>query len=739
MNDRNPQLHDVYKINLNDGSRELVWQNEQNIIAWQFDISSNLRLAIRLNQDGGTEILKIQDNQLIPIYSVNNEETVSPLEFTPDGNKFYMITNKGSDVDKAQLVLYDLNTDKVEFIEKDPLDEVDIAGAYFSKVTNELAFTYYIGDKLRIYFRKENFKKDFEKLFKQFGDKQIGILSTTLDENIFLISVSSDVDQGSVYVFNRKTGDLKFLYKSNPKLPSEYLAEMKPVRYKARDGLVIPAYLTLPKGVEHKNLPTVLLVHGGPWARDIWGYDELAQFLANRGYAVLQPNFRGSTGYGKKFLNAGNKQWGRGSMQHDLTDAVKWLISKGYSDPNRIAIAGGSYGGYATLAGLAFTPDLYAAGFSIVGPSSIITLLNSIPPYWVPIKRIFDVRVGDLNNLEDKKMLEEQSPLYFAKEINKPLFVVQGAKDPRVKKAESDQIVLALRDLGRDVEYMIAEDEGHGFAGLENRLAMYTAMEKFFAKHLKGRFQEDVRTEIKERYEKLMVDINSVTLPDREKNTSVLIQTFNGKKIFLGNSKYSVKVEFAGQNMELELIRNISETELDNKKVLLVYEESKGIMSGTDSLFIDKVTLLPIKRIIKQGMTDIKLSFYQNKVEGIISAGPQSIPISSNLDFPVLTDGTSTELAVSSLELNDEMNFVIHLFDLQTVKTKSVNVKVWGTEQVQLDNKTFNTFKVELKSDDDAQNSSIIWIDKELRRVIKSEMHLPAMTGGGKLYYQLIE
>ncbi len=241
LNDRDPQLHDVYKINLNDGSREIVWQNEQNIIAWQFDISSNLRLAIRLNQDGGTEILKIQDNQLIPIYSVNNEETVSPLEFTPDGNKFYMITNKGSDVDKAQLVLYDLNTDKVEFIEKDPLDEVDIAGAYFSKVTNELAFTYYIGNKLRIYFRKENFKKDFEKLFKQFGDKQIGILSTTLDENIFLISVSSDVDQGSVYVFNRKTGDLKFLYKSNPKLPSEYLAEMKPVRYKARDGLVIPA------------------------------------------------------------------------------------------------------------------------------------------------------------------------------------------------------------------------------------------------------------------------------------------------------------------------------------------------------------------------------------------------------------------------------------------------------------------------------------------------------------------
>lgn len=739
LNDRNPQLHDVYKISLKDGKRELIWQNDQNIIGWLFDLDGKLRLAIRMTPDGGSEILKVQDKELLPIYSVNSEEEAYPIRFTPDGNKFYLVTNKGQQLDKTQLMLYDLKTDKIEFIEKDPLDEVDFGGTYFSEVTNKLVLTTYEGDKTRIYFRDEKFKKDFDKLKEKFGDNEINFRSSTKDEKIFLISVSSDVDQGSVYVFNRETGDINFLYKSNPKLPSEHLAPMNPIRYKARDGMTIPGYLTLPKGVEHKKLPTVLLVHGGPWARDSWGYDALAQFLANRGYAVLQPNFRGSTGYGKKFLNAGNKQWGRGSMQHDLTDAVKWLIEQGYSDPKKIAIVGGSYGGYATLAGLAFTPDLYAAGFSIVGPSSIITLLNSIPPYWAPLKKMFDVRVGDMNNPDERKMLEEQSPLYYATEIKRPLFVVQGANDPRVKKAESDQIVVALRDLGRYVEYMVAEDEGHGFAGKENRIAMFFALEKFLSKHLNGRFQEDLRNEIKERFDKLMVDINTVSLPVKEEVSTELVKSFNGDKVLAGNSKYQIKIEFGGQKMEMELNRTISETELDNKKVLLVFEESKGMMGGTDSLFVDRKTLLPIKRTIKQGMADIKISFWENKIEGLISAGPQQIPINSNLDSPVLTDGTGTDLAISSLELKENMNFRIQQFDLQAGKPKNINVKVTGSEMVELNKKIFDTFKVELKPEEDGQGASILWIDKQTRRVLKSEMSLPAMMGGGKVYYEIIE
>lgn len=739
LNDRNPQLHDVYKINLKDGSRQLIWQNDQNIVGWQFDLQGNLRLGMRMLPEGGMEILKVKEKELIPIYSVNSEEEAYPLGFTPEGNKFYLVSNKGADIDKTQLMLYDLTNDKIEFVEKDPLDEVDFGGAYFSEVNNQLVFTYYVGDKTRIYFRDEKFKKDYSKLKDKFGDNEVSFRSATSDEKIFLVTVNSDIDQGSVYVFNRENGKIDFLYKSNPNLPSEHLAPMLPVRYKARDGMIIPGYLTLPKGIKQEKLPTVLLVHGGPWARDDWGYDPLAQFLANRGYAVLQPNFRGSTGYGKKFLNAGNKQWGRGSMQHDLTDAVKWLVEQGYSDPKRVAIVGGSYGGYATLAGLAFTPDLYAAGFSIVGPSSIITLLNSIPPYWAPLKKMFDVRVGDMNNPEERKMLEEQSPLYYANEIKKPLFVVQGANDPRVKKTESDQIVIALRDLGRDVEYMVAEDEGHGFAGKENRIAMFYALEKFLAKHLKGRFQEDLRNEIKERFDKLMVDINSVTLPKKDDNVGELIKSFDGDKISFGQSKYKIKIEFGGQKMEMDLSRDISLTELDGKKVFLVLEESKGMMGGTDSLFLDKKTLLPIKRLVNQGMANINLSFASNKIEGMISAGPQKIPINADIDSPVLTDGTGTELAIGSLPLKEQMSFKIQQFDLQAGKTKNVLVKVLESEKVELNGKTFDTFKVELNSEESGQGSSILWIDKVSRKVIKSEMSLPAMMGGGKVYYQIVE
>jgi len=268
-----------------------------------------------------------------------------------------------------------------------------------------------------------------------------------------------------------------------------------------------------PKGVPAKNLPVVMMPHGGPWARDFWGFNGLAQFLANRGYAVIMPNFRGSTGYGKHYLNSGNKQWGTGAMQHDLTDGVKYLIEKKIADPKRVAIFGGSYGGYATLAGMAFTPDLYAAGVSYVGPSNIITLLKSIPPYWAPMKRTFAIRVGDMEKPDELKVLEEQSPLNSAKNIKAPLFVIQGANDPRVKKAESDQIVVALRDLGRTVEYMVAPDEGHGFAGRTNRLAAFTALEKFLSEHIGGRFQKDVAPDIQKKIDAMMVDVKTVKMP----------------------------------------------------------------------------------------------------------------------------------------------------------------------------------------------------------------------------------
>ena len=320
---------------------------------------------------------------------------------------------------------------------------------------------------------------------------------------------------------------------------------MKPVKYPSSDGLEIPAYLTLPKGVEAKNLPAVIVPHGGPWYRDSWGYNPFAQFLANRGYAVLQPNFRGSTGYGKKFIDAGNKQWGD-KMQDDMTWGAKYLIAQGIADPKRVGIMGGSYGGYATLAGVTFTPDVYAAAVSIVGPSNLITLLESIPPYWEQIRKLFYERMGDPNTPEGKAQLLRQSPLTAAAKIKTPLLVIQGANDPRVNKRESDQIVIALRDRGFPVEYMVAPDEGHGFARPVNNMAMFASAEKFLAKYLGGRYQETMTPEVSQRLKEISVDVKTVTLPKMTSSTSELPKP--AVDLRPGTHNYKASIALGGQD-----------------------------------------------------------------------------------------------------------------------------------------------------------------------------------------------
>lgn len=733
LNDRDPQLHDVYKLNLTSGERTLIRKNDENIAQWEFDLESNLRLGLRQTADGGSEILKVDGENLVQIYNVNNEEAVSPYRFLPDGKSFYMITNKGEKTDKIELVTFNLDDNSITFVERDPQNEVDFGGAVFSEITNELLATFYRGDHVRIYFKNKEFEKTYNELKKVIPEGEIGLTSMTQDEKIWIVNVSRDVDPGSTYLFDSNTGKAELLYKSRPELPTEHLANMKPVRYMAKDGLTIPAYLVLPKGIPAKNLPTVIFPHGGPWARDYWGYNPFAQFMANRGYAVLLPNFRGSTGYGKQFLNAGNKQWGRGTMQQDLTDGVKYLIEEGIADPNKVAIAGASYGGYATLAGLAFTPDLYAAGFSIVGPSNIITLLNSIPPYWAPIRKTFAVRVGNIEDPEDIKMLEEQSPLNYAHEIKAPLYVVQGANDPRVKKAESDQIVIAMRELGRDVEYMVAPDEGHGFAGKENRLAMIVAMEQFFTKHLGGRLQEDVKPEIQQKLNEITVDINTVTMPKRE-TASEKLTKFNGSIIQPSLAKYTMKIETRGQKFEMEVQREVVKSKVDGRDVIMAIDITSGMMGGNDTLIVDAVTLLPIKRNVKQGQAVIHIDFLTDKVEGLIEAGPQKMPINISIDKPIISDGAGVELAIKSLPLKEGYKASFDQLDIMAGKTKTMIVNVLSSEEVS----GFDTYKVEIKPEEGEEGAQTLWIDSNSKMVVKSESKLGAMMGGGTVILEII-
>lgn len=738
MNDRKPELHDVYKINISSGERTLLRKNDENVAAWIYDLNANLRLGYRQTADGGTELLKVDGDKLIPIYSVNNEETCGPNRFSEDGNSFYLTTNKGN-IDKIQFELFDLKTGKTKLIEKDPLNQVDFGGAMISDKTNKLLATFYVGEKRRMYFHDKDFEKEFKRMEKSVPKGDLSITDMTDDEMIWLVYVGRDVDPGSIYIYDVKTGKSDLLYKSRPKLPTEQLAEMNPVKYKVRDGMTIYGYLTLPKGIPSKNLPTVMLIHGGPWARDFWGYNPMAQFLANRGYAVFQPNFRGSTGYGKKYLNSGNKQWGTGSMQHDITDAVQFLIKKGISDPKRVSIAGGSYGGYATLAGLAFTPDLYACGFDIVGPSNITTLLNSIPPYWKPIKSVFDVRVGKLENPEDQKRMEEQSPLNSATKIKAPLFVVQGANDPRVKKAESDQIVVALRDLGRQVEYMCAPDEGHGFAGQENRLAMMVAMEKFFAKHLKGREQSEIRDVIKKKYDDITVDIKTVTLPKKESSENLSMPKFNGNKVNFGEHKYAVKINSRGQEFSLNVSRTISKAIFDGKKVIRTIEVSEGIMSGNDTLYFDLATCLPFYRSSKQGPGTMTISISENSIEGEMAMGPQKMPLSVKIDKPVLMDGIGVELPFSTLDLNVGFKAGFEKFDIMSASSKAMKLDVVAEEKVKTEAGEFDCFKIEIRSVEGNELTTTYWFAKNQMINVKTLASLPAMAGGGSITSTLIK
>ncbi len=509
LNDRDPRWHDLYELHISTGEKTLIRKNTEQIAGWDFDNDGNLRLAERTNQAGDTEILRVTSDGFKQIYSCTVLECCGVSGFDAANKQVYLVTNKGA-LDLTELELMDPATGATTKLESDPENRVDLAGVETSDLDYRILYTQYEDDRVRLYFKDKAFEKEYHWLESKLPGKEIGFGARSKDENIWIVSAHSDTEPGETYVWNRKAKTLDLQYRIREELPRTSLSERKPYHFKSSDGLDIPAYLTLPKGLPAKNLPLIVFPHGGPWGRDSYGYDTFAQFLANRGYAVLQPNFRASTGYGKKFLNAGNGEWGR-KMQDDLTWGVKALVADGTVDPKRVGIFGGSYGGYATLAGVAFTPDVYAAAVAYVAPSNLITLLDAIPPYWEAGRKQMYTRMADPTTPDGKALLVAESPLTQAKAIVTPLMVVQGKNDPRVNVRESNQIVAAVRDNGKPVEYLVAPDEGHGFARPINNLAMVTAMEAFFAKYLDGRYQQDVPADVEAKLKEITVDPKTVS------------------------------------------------------------------------------------------------------------------------------------------------------------------------------------------------------------------------------------
>ncbi|MEH2206771.1 MAG: S9 family peptidase [Nostoc sp.] len=482
LNLNNPQKFDVYRINLKNGAVEFDTDNPGNIISWTSDADFQIRAATASTPDGGYDLLlQKPDKQWEILRHWGAEEEGNSVSFSDDGKTLYIQGNH--DANAKRLLAVDLDSRQETVIAED--EQYDVVGIIIHPLTRVIQAVSFYKDKQEWQVIDRSITTDFDEIAKV-RPGEFSIISRDLEDKTWLVAYRTDDGPVYYYAYNRESKTSTFLFSNQPKLETLQLASMQPISYEARDGLTIHSYLTTPVGIPTQNLPTVLLVHGGPWARDTWGFSPTTQWLANRGYAVLQVNFRGSTGYGKAFLNAGNREWA-GKMHDDLIDSFNWLVEQGISDPQKIAIMGGSYGGYATLVGLTFTPEIFAAGVDIVGPSNLITLIETIPPYWEPLKAMLYHRVGNLETEEE--FLKSRSPLFFADRIQKPLLIGQGANDPRVKQSESDQIVNAMQQAGLPVQYALYTDEGHGFARPENRLHFFAIAEEFLAKYLDGRFE----------------------------------------------------------------------------------------------------------------------------------------------------------------------------------------------------------------------------------------------------------
>jgi len=487
MNKDDEKLHDVYHCDLTTGALTLVEKNPGNVIEWIIDARLKVRGALASLSDGGFDLLVRKDDtgpwKKALTWDFEDSSSSGAVGFTKDGSGMFLLDSRG--VNAGQLVKMDLSSSKREVLASDA--HYDVAGVMRNPDTYEIEAVSFIKERIEWLVFDKRIQDDFNRI-KLLHNGDFRVTSRNDADTLWVLSFSVDNGAVAFYLYDRPQKKGRFLFYHKPELANYKLAPMEPVKFSARDGLVIHGYITYPPGAVKKALPVVLNVHGGPWVRDTWGYDAEAQWFANRGYACFQVNYRGSSGYGKKFLNAGNHEWG-GKMHDDLIDGVGWLIKKGIADPERIAIFGGSYGGYAALAGAAFTPEVFRCAVDIVGPSNLITFIASIPAYWKVLIADLHKRVGNPETEHD--FLVSRSPLFKAADIKIPLLIAQGANDPRVKKAESEQIVKVLSEKGIPHEYMLFPDEGHGFAKPQNRLKFYAAAERFLAKYLSGRFEED--------------------------------------------------------------------------------------------------------------------------------------------------------------------------------------------------------------------------------------------------------
>ncbi len=694
LNNRDKAWHDLYELTISTGELKLLFENTNRYTGYYFDWDEQLRAASRTDEDGNNQLYAIEaDGTFREIYSTSISESAGVVGWTPDNSSIYLSSNKG-EVNLTTLYRLNITDGSIEHLESDPQEKVDFGSLWLHKEKRHIISTSYTYHKTQRYFQDAEFEQIYNHLAEQFAGKEVGFVSFTQDYQQMLISVSSDQAATEVYYYDVKRNDLIHQYTPRPELKAieNHLVPMTPISYPSSDGLTIPGYLTLPSH-HTPSSPAVVLVHGGPKGpRDYWGYNSTVQFLANRGYVVLQPNFRASGGFGKAYLNAGDKQWGK-LMQDDITWGVKYLIDSGLSPKSKIGIMGGSYGGYATLAGLAFTPEVYACGVDIVGPSNLFTLLDSIPAYWEAGRKWLHQMVGDPETLEGVHLLTAASPLFSADQINKPLLIIQGANDPRVKQAESDQIVIALRDQNHPVTYLCADDEGHGFRKPLNRMAMNAEIERFLKTHLGGRCQMEMSDDVKATLDNIKVDIKSVKLaepPTANQLTELKAHTYTWSE---STTQYAINLSAMGQDITLDLQLKI-EADDEVKSISIITNSPMG--KSTDKLNL-KSSFEPLSRTLTQADTAMSISYDGNKAK--IASGDTALRLES--ESIILPDGLSGVIYLSQIGLVEGESLRYTQLDVSTLKLIEVivtrlqdddNLHVYQYQEVD-DAKAISTYK----------------------------------------------
>ena len=722
INNRSPSVFDAHWLDIKTGKMTMVAENPGRHAGYLIDKAGTVRIAAGQNTAGGTEIYEraTDTSAWRTVASYTADESVNPLRMHPDGKRLYASSNHGRDL--QALVLIDLATGQETVVEQDPLGEADFGGALFSDLTDELLLTTYNADTVRRYPKTPQMERDLAAV-RKLNPGSPSLTSSTDDENVWTVSFNSPTDPGATYTYDRRTGKSQFLYRPRPWLDRSKLVDMMPISFTARDGLKIFGYLSLPKGEQKKNLPMVLLVHGGPWARDSWGYQPEVQLLADRGYAVLQVNYRGSTGYGKKFYNAAVGQFGK-AMHNDLIDGVKWAIDKGYANPKKVAIYGGSYGGYATLAGVTFTPDVFACGVDYVGPSSLITLVESFPAYWRPFLAGTWFRfVGDPAKEDDRARMKEVSPLFFVDRITAPLLVVQGANDPRVTKLEADQLVIALRDRGVNVQYLIAWDEGHGFANADNRVALYRAMELFLKDCLGGRAQPTVAPSVTQRIAKMTVKVDTLKLPVASaKPAPVEIKvgdaSLNGTRLRPMTSTKRMLLVRGGQTTEVGKVTD--DIRIANGEVTRIQSMSSMMGQSVDTVVFRQAGFAPLRHRGKSAQRALSIDFNGMKITGstVPATGGAATPIDLTSDVALFDVGTM-DLVLQVLPLADGYSVKLPGYMVEAGGKTWVTVNVTGSEQV-VAAPGVAPVEAWVVEQDIAGQKMKHWVEKTTREIVKT-------------------